>query len=331
MTVFRMSLWLTAAGILLALAGCNRDSSSNESAERPEDRAALIAAQKAAYGEALAAAQASHGAGQPAMWVLKDEDTTLHIMGTVHLLRPDLDWRSEEIDAALEAADTVVFEADVTSEQAASDMMKFISTKGMFTDGRQLTNLLTDDEKAELETALGKVGLPLGAVQPMKPWWAAVNLSVMQIQKEGFDPNSGVETVLQFEAEQDGKAFAYLETIDQQLGQLAAMSDELQVDFLISSATSIEEGGDVLDALVAEWADGDVNGIGVLMSNPEMTGSDELYDALLVKRNKAWVGQIAAMLDEPGTRLIAVGTGHLAGDDSVIHLLRNEGYEVTGP
>ena len=331
MTFLRTTIWLAAAAILLALAGCNKESSSTGSTDRPEDRAALIAAQKAAYDEALAAAKASHGAGQPALWVLKDDDTTLYIMGTVHLLRPDLEWRSEDIDAALNAADTVVFEADVTSQQAASEMIKFISTKGMFTDGRQLTGLLTDYEKAELNTALTKVGLPLGAVQPMKPWWAAVNLSVLQIQKEGFDPNSGVETVLRQEAEAEGKSFAYLESIDDQLGRLATLPDEVQVDFLISSAESIEEGGDVLDTLVSEWADGDVNGLALLMANPAMMGSEEIYDALLRKRNEEWVGKIAAMLDEPGRRLIAVGAGHLAGEDSVIRLLEDEGYEVTGP
>lgn len=327
MKIFRRIGGVAAAAILLALAGCKQESGS----ERPADRSAVIEAQKAAYEAALAAAEASHGEGQPAMWTLKDEDTTLYIMGTVHLLRPDLDWRSEEITHALTSADTVVFEADVASQQAASEMMKFISTKGMFTDGRQLTSLLTEYEQAELEAALGTVGLPLGAVQPMKPWWAAVNLSVMQIQKEGFDPNSGVETVLRLEAEQAGKSFAYLETIDEQLGKLATLPDAVQVDFLISSAESIEEGGEVLDALVSEWVDGDVNGLALLLANPDMMGSEDLYDALLRQRNQDWVGKISAMLDEPGTRLIAVGAGHLAGDDSVIRLLENEGYEVTGP
>ena len=246
-------------------------------------------------------------------------------------MRPGLDWRSDALDAALTDADTIVFEADVTSQAAASEMMKFISTEGMLGGGQQLSNLLSDLEKAELQKALDHVGLPLGAIEPMKPWWAAVNLSVLQIQSEGYDPNSGVEMVIGAEAREADKSFEYLETIDEQLGRLANMPTDVQVDFLISSAESIEEGGEVLDTLVSEWVDGDVNGIGLLMSNPDMMGSDEVYDALLKARNEIWVGKIEAMLDEPGTSLIAVGAGHLAGDDSVIKLLEAKGYEVEGP
>ena len=322
-----------ALALLLGVSACGSEKSAPDALVQDEaaDRAAQLEAQKAAYADALAQAQASRGAGEPALWTLSDEDTTLHIFGTVHLLRPGLDWRSDALDAALTDADTIVFEADVTSQAAASEMMKFISTEGMLGGGQQLSNLLSDLEKAELQKALDHVGLPLGAIEPMKPWWAAVNLSVLQIQSEGYDPNSGVEMVIGAEAREADKSFEYLETIDEQLGRLANMPTDVQVDFLISSAESIEEGGEVLDTLVSEWVDGDVNGIGLLMSNPDMMGSDEVYDALLKARNEIWVGKIEAMLDEPGTSLIAVGAGHLAGDDSVIKLLEAKGYEVEGP
>lgn len=322
-----------AMALLLGVAACGPDEGADKPIARDEgaDRAAQLEAQKAAYEDALAEAEASRGAGEPALWTLSDEDTTLYIFGTVHLLRPDLDWRTDEMDSAFAEADTIVFEADVTSQAAASEMMKFISTEGMLEGGQQLSSLLSELERAELQKALDHVGLPLGAIEPFRPWWAAVNLSVLQIKKEGFDPNSGVETVLGAEARAAGKSFAYLETIDEQLGRLANMPTDVQVDFLVSSAESIEEGGDVLDTLVSEWVDGDVHGIGLLMSNPDMMGSDEVYEALLKSRNEVWVGKIEAMLDEPGTRLIAVGAGHLAGEDSVIEMLEAKGYEVEGP
>ena len=210
-------------------------------------------------------------------------------------------------------------------------MMKFVRDEGLFANGGQLTNLLSDAETVELQAALDYVGLPLGAVQNMRPWFAAVNLSVMQMTKDGFDPTAGVEQVLMAEGAAQGKSFAYLETVDDQLGRLARLPDDVQVEFLISSAESIEDGAEMLDMLVEEWTDGDVNGLGLLMANPEMMGSEEVYDALLKTRNETWAPKIAAMLDAPGTRLVAVGSGHLAGEDSVITLLRAQGLEVTGP
>ena len=333
MRTFSTAMTGAIMALLLSLSGCGADEQGGNPVERDEaaERAAQLEAYEKAYEAALAEAEASRGAGEPALWSLSDEDTTLYIFGTVHLLRPELDWRSEEIDSAFAAADTIVFEADVTSQAAASEMMKFISSEGMLGGGQQLSGLLSELELAELQKALDHVGLPLGAVEPMRPWWAAVNLSVLQIKKEGFDPNSGVETVLGEEARAAGKSFAYLETIDEQLGRLANMPTDAQVDFLISSAESIEEGGEVLDMLVSEWVDGDVHGLGLLMSNPDMMGSEEVYEALLKSRNEIWVGKIKAMLDVPGTRLIAVGAGHLAGEDSVIEMLEAQGYEVEGP
>jgi hypothetical protein len=299
--------------------------------ERPANSAAALAAMAENEARAIAAAKASRGAGQPAMWTLKDEDTTLHILGTVHLLRPDLEWRTDEIDAAIRSADTVVFEADTTSEQAGRDLMKFFTSQGMFTDGTQLTSLLTPEETEQLKEALTQLNLPVEAIQPMRPWYAALNLSVMQMTGEGFDPAAGVEMKIEAEAKAHGAMFVYLETVDQQLGEFAALDNCAQIDFLLMSAESLKQGTEVLDLLVSEWADGDAAGLGALMSSPEAFGSEAAYAALLTNRNARWAPLIADMLDEPGTRLIAVGAGHLVGEDSVIAMLRAEGYEVTGP
>lgn len=322
-----------AATMMLVLAACGGGGTVEDKPDlSPEaERAARMAEQEALYEDALAAAEASHGAGEPAVWTLSDEDTTIYIMGTVHLLRPDLDWRSDEIDTALVEAGTLVFEADVSSQEAAREMMQFISTRAVFTDGRQLTSLLDPSEQAELQAALDYLDYPLGAMQTFRPWYAAVNLSVLQMKKDGFDPSAGVEQVLEREGKAAGKDFAYLETIEEQLGRFANLPDDEQVDFLISSAESVEEGSEMLDVLVSEWEDGDVAGLAALMSNPDMMGSQAVYDALLKERNQDWVPKIEAMLDAPGTVLVAVGAGHLAGEDSVIALLRAEGHEVEGP
>ena len=336
----RLILSAMAGAAALALPACERDVAEDaapvvaeapESCARPADPAAALAASEEAEARAVAAAAASRGPGAPVLWTLKDEDTTLYILGTVHLLRPDLVWRTPEIDAAITAADTVVFEADTTSEQAGRDLMKFFSSEGMFSDGTQLTSLLTAPEIEQLEAALSEIGLPLDAVQPMRPWYAALNLSVMQMTQEGFDPSAGVEMKIEAEAKAKGAAFVYLETVDQQLGEFARLDTCAQVEFLMQSVQTMDQGDEMLDLLVSEWADGDTAGLGALMASPEEFGSVAAYDALLKNRNERWTPIIAGMMEAPGTRLIAVGAGHLAGEDSVIKMLRAEGYEVTGP
>ena len=323
---------------LLLAAACEPKQTGGEAVDAPQaacvrtaNTEAAVAAMAEAEARAIEIAEASRGAGQPAMWTLKDADTTLHILGTVHLLRPDLAWRTPEIDAAIAAAGTVVFEADTTSPEAGRELMTFFSSHGLFKDGTQLSSLLTDAEIEQLTTALNEVGLPIEAVQPMRPWYAALNLSVMQMTEGGFDPEAGVEMTIEANAKAHGASFAYLETVDQQLGEFAGLDNCAQIDFLMQTAESMKQGTELLDLLVAEWADGDTVGLGALMASPDSFGSQEAYDALLANRNERWTPMIAGMLDAPGTRLIAVGAGHLVGEDSVIAMLRAEGYEVAGP
>ena len=327
-----------AACAALVIVACESETKPAAPAEAEEAAAPAVCARTsdpAAAGAfeqaAIASAQASRGPGSPVIWTLKDEDTTIHILGTVHLLRPDLAWRSPEIDAAIAAADTVVFEADTSSPEAGRELMKFVTTQGMFTDGTQLTNLMTKEDVAVLEEALKGIDLSIDAIQPMRPWFAAMNLSVMQLTQEGFDPEAGVETTIENEVAAHGATFEYLETVELQLGAFARLDNCTQVEFLMQTASSMDEGTELLDMLVAEWADGDVAGLGALMASPEAFGSEAAYNALLKDRNARWVPLIADMLETPGTRLVAVGAGHLAGEDSVIAMLRAEGYDVTGP
>lgn len=329
------ALNVLAAGAALLLAACQPagapDAPLADAACNPAQRAEVRAARPALEAAAAEAARQSQGPGTPALWTLADEDTTIYILGTVHLLRPDLEWKSPEIAAAIAEADLIVFEADTTSPAAQRELTRFSISEGLFRDGVQLSSLLTDAELAELSEALQTVDLPVEALQPMRPWFAAINVSVKLMLDEGFDPEAGVEKVIERAAREHGARFAYLETVEDQLGGLAGLSDCEQVDFLMATAAGIGAGTEALDLLIDEWGEGDVTGLGLLMANPEMIGSQAIYDVMLTDRNERWVPQIIAMLDEPGTVLVAVGAGHLAGEDSVITMLRNEGLAVEGP
>lgn len=270
--------------------------------------------------------------GSPALWTLSDEDTTVHLFGTVHILKPETQWRTPQFDAIFDATDAVYFEADVSSPQAARDMARLVPKLGIYTDGTRLSDVLDENEEREVEEAMDYIGVPMSAIEPMKPWLATVQLSVQALVKQGYSADSGVETVLTEAAEAAGKDMRFLETGEQQLRFFADMSQEDQVEFLVASAVQIEENPQLLDTLVAEWAEGDVEEIGHIMAEPEVMGSQHVYDVLIVERNANWADQIAALMEaEAGTFLIAVGAGHLAGKDSVVEMLRADGFEVEGP
>jgi uncharacterized protein YbaP (TraB family) len=192
--------------------------------------------------------------------------------------------------------------------------------------------VLNEGDEAVISAAFDSAGIPLDAMNAFEPWKASVNLGGMQLMKDGFDPSSGVEEVIGAEAAANGKSFGYLETISQQADAFDLMPEDEQITMLYETALMLGESSQMLDVLVGEWADGDVAGIASLVASPDGVGfTDAAYEALLTDRNKKWVPQIEEMLDEPGTTFIAVGAGHLAGPDSVVKMLRDKGYEITGP
>lgn len=286
----------------------------------------------AEFNAALAAAQATTGPGAPAMWTLSDDDTTIYLFGTVHLLRPDISWRTAAFDAALSAADTVVFEVDMNSPEAQRAVATDFLARGMFQDGRTLKGVLGDEDEAIVSAAFDSIGMPMDAMNTFEPWLASVNLGVMKLVNDGYDPAAGVESVIEAEAKAAGKSFAFLETIAQQSDAFDLLPEDEQIALLYETAILLDESPKMLDMLVSEWAEGDVDGMSVLVASPDGVGfTDAAYQSLLVNRNRNWVPQIEAMLDAPGTVFIAVGAGHLAGPDSVITMLRAAGYAVEGP
>ena len=321
MTHFSRLLLTSAAALGLALSGCQAKTSTPALAD-DISKDELVAMMKGA----MADAKATTGTGSPAMWTFSDDDTTVYLYGTVHLLKPDVTWRSPALEDALSKADTLVLEADVSSPESQAGLQKLVMEYGVFSDGQTLTGLLEDEDESVVSAALEANGIPMQAVETMKPWMVGLQLGMMQIMQAGYDPQSGVETLLLADA--GDKKLAYLETAETQIKTLGGAPLDEQVQGLMATLSTLELGEEYLDTLVAEWADGDVKGIGAMMANPAAFGTQDAYDALLTTRNRNWVPTIKSLLEEPGTKLVAVGAGHLAGPDSVVNMLKKDGIKI---
>ena len=285
---------------------------------------AQTAAAAAEAAPAIRAVPRAEGQG-PAMWVVKDADSTLYLFGTVHLLRPTTAWGTDRIDAALDSADKLVLEISNPDDQAA--VIPLIQQHGL-SPATPLSSLLTAEELAKLDAAGQTIGLSAAQLDPFRPWFAALTLSVAPLAKAGYDPASGVELILKARAEAAGKPVTGFETIDEQIRILAGFPEEAQMAFLRSTLEGYENATVELDRLVEAWAAGDVEAIESIGVEPMREGGEALYQALLVRRNTNWADQIQTMLEGSGTAFIAVGAAHLAGDDSVQEILEQRGVEV---
>jgi hypothetical protein len=273
---------------------------------------------------AIRAIPPAEGQG-PALWVIRDADSTLYLFGTVHLLRPTTAWGAERIDAAFDSADKVILEISNPDDQAA--LLPLIQQHAL-SPATPLSSLLTAEEISALDTAAKTMGLNAAQMDPFRPWFAALTLSVAPLAKAGYDPASGVELILKARAEAAGKPISGFETVDEQIRILAGFPEADQLAFLRSTLEDFETATTDLDKLVEAWAAGDVEAIESLGVQPMRESSEELYQALLVRRNTNWADQIQTLLAGSGTAFIAVGAAHLAGDDSVQEILERRGVDV---
>lgn len=261
----------------------------------------------------------------PALWVVKDADSTLYLFGSVHVLRPTTGWASPRVEAAFDSASDIWFEISNPDDQAA--IMPLTQQHGLSPE-TPLSSRLTPEENAELDAAAQAMGAAAAQLQPMKPWLAALSLSVAPLIKAGYDPKSGVELVLKARAEAAGKPIHGFETIDKQIGILAGLPDDVQLVFLRETLKDYENAATKLDEMVEAWARGDVATLDRVTIKEMKEASPALYQAVLVDRNTDWANQIQTLLEGSGTAFIAVGAAHLTGDDSVQAILQKRGVTV---
>ncbi|MCB2065068.1 MAG: TraB/GumN family protein [Erythrobacter sp.] len=272
------------------------------------------------YPDTALAQEASPPSG-PAIWRLGDEDTTIYLFGTIHVLPEGENWFSGNVRSAFDASDELVFEIsmdDVPASAAALAQMALLP------QGTTLRSLMTEDNRAEYEATLAQLGVAPERLDPFEPWAAALDLSLRPLAQAGYQAGQGVELVLREHAE--GRQRAALETVEQQVELFDSLPMADQLTLLDETVEGIPETLSTLDALKAEWLAGDADAIATLM-NADMADGD-LYERLLVNRNRNWAGWIADRLDRPGTVFIAVGAGHLAGADSVQQQLAARGIAV---
>jgi len=293
--------------------------------------AAAVAVQPVpAFARTVAAASATAfrppaQGGGPALWVVRDADSTVYLYGTVHVLRPSTVWRWSGVEAAFDSASEIWFEISNPDDTAA--ITPLIQQHGLSPD-RPLNSLLSPTEYADLTAAAGIAGVPVAQLNVFRPWLAGLTLSVAPLTRAGYDPQSGVELTLKARAEAAGKTIHGFETIDKQVALLADMPEADQLDFLRGTLAAFDDATTDLDRLVDRWSHGDVAAVRRLGVDDLRRQGPGVYQTLLVRRNADWAGQIQHLLEGSGTVFIAVGAAHLAGPDSVQAQLERRGVHV---
>ncbi len=263
----------------------------------------------------------------PALWAVRDADSTLYLFGTVHALRPSVVWRTPRIEAALKASSELKVEVvDIDGEEAA--IAPLVQRYGL-DPANPLSKRLSPDDQKRLAAAVAAIGGQPQSLEPLRPWLAAVTLQIAPLVRAGYDPQAGVDRLLIRWAKENDRRISAFETMEQQLRFFADLPPQAELQLLTEALDDFAEAPTLLDEVSDAWAKGDVEAIDRLIVRDMKTEAPLLHQRLIVDRNQAWAEEIVRLLQGSGVTFIAVGAGHLAGEDSVQALLQRRGVTVT--
>lgn len=263
----------------------------------------------------------------PPIWRVQDEDSTLYLYGTVHLLPGQLDWQRDDMRDAFAESGTVFFEADHSGADGVQ-AQALATQRGLRRDGRRLTEILDGYQAKLLEAVANNGGIALEALDSMQPWLASEFLTLSAANAAGLSADLSADEALKSRARQSGKNLVFFESAVDQVNQMADLSLETQIALLTDTMERFDQLDETLTEIANEWAVGDVDALETRLMGPLTNAPDGYVEAVLVDRNEAWAEQLDQFLQGSGTGFVAVGLSHLVGENSLQEELEARGYDV---
>jgi hypothetical protein len=259
--------------------------------------AVLIAAALAA---AVPEAPPPAAAASPAMFVVRDADTTVYIFGTFHALDGHADWFDHRVKSAFESSNELVLET------------------------------VLPESPVQLRQAISARALPMTT---SASFLATTRLAINAGRSQGMQVGNGADNVLRHAADAEGKPVEGLETLELQLNMFTRMP-ATSTRRPPKAGEPVEDGAqlDSLSRTMAEmqsaWKHGDQHVFVRMLNQLEQTSPDT-YRLMFTERNARWADWIAGRMQTPGVVFVAVGAGHLAGKDSLLVRLAEQGIPST--
>jgi uncharacterized protein YbaP (TraB family) len=267
-------------------------------------------------------AAAPHARAEPAIWMVQSPTAKVYLFGTMHLLPKHVDWFGPKIEAAFAASSVLFEEADIGMIQPQS-LAKFMNQA--VSPDTDLFHLLPARYAEKFQHLMHSCALPMSVVAHFRPWYAAMLPTICDLIKDSHGDiasKMGPEGNLITRAMNSGKKIDFFETADQQISYLTSAPEKVQIKEL---EDAIDEGADSnFIAMEESWFTGDVDAIARLVAK-DGHDDEETYQTIFVHRNERFAARIETMLQGHDTIFVAIGAGHLAGQDSVQAQLGKKG------
>jgi uncharacterized protein YbaP (TraB family) len=260
------------------------------------------------------------------LWTVDTQSNKIYLLGSLHLLKQNTYPLAAAIEKAYADSRVVVFETDIAALQEPGVQAKMLEL-GIYPADQNLLENLDENTRQMLEKKMSVIGLPLAQFSRFKPWFVALTLTTLELQRLGYNPEYGIDVYFFNRAKTDGKEIGFLEPAEFQINLLGKMAEQDQNDFLSQTLKDLEVVNELAGELVRSWKDGDADRLHELLSK-SFEDYPHLHDRLLIQRNKNWIQEIEGAMRLDKNVLFVVGAGHLVGSESVVDLLKKKGYQV---
>ena len=230
----------------------------------------------------------------PAIYVVRDQDTTIFLFGTFHILSDDIEWFNGPVEQAFESSEELVVETLPVENAAATT---------------------------------AALPAPATRMTPAASFLASAQHAVRAGKTRGMALSNGADMVLLRAAAEEGKAVEPLETLQSQLAMIVNIPPESRppapcvADPCPNSAIDLSAA---MTLLQGAWASGD-QGLFAAMLSDMRVSAPNAYRILFAERNGRWSDWVAGRMQQPGTVFVAVGAAHLVGPDSLLVGLARRG------
>jgi hypothetical protein len=276
---------------------------------------------------AFAAGAEPPAGGKIFLWEVKSATHSVYVFGSVHVARADFYPLPQPVEDAYRQADQLVVEVDISDKASLSKSAALLT----YAPPDGLDKHVSPEVWKQLEAASTRSKQDVATLKPLKPATLASVLVVGALAAHGYDPQAGIDLHFLNSAHADSKRVTELESAEFQARILGGLTDE-EGDAILSEALEEARTGELVritDSIVAAWKAGDDESVGRLMREANKdAASRKIFAKLFDERNPAMADKIAALASGSGHALVVIGAGHLAGDNSVLQLLKAKGLQV---
>ena len=285
------------------------------------------------------------GAGSKGLlWKAVNGDTTLYLLGTVHVDRGNIYPFHSSLRQVIETVQDSYFEIDFMDMEG---YQAFYALQ-FYSDGTTLADHVSAEVYTEAVAAGATLGLTEEQVAAFKPWALANMLQTLALNSGSEEAGaSGAEAPMLLDqyvyssSVNLGHTIGQVESYQFQAEMFDGLSAEYQEYYLDGMIAAYYGEGEVpgeenssaaqVDAMLSAWKARDADAFAAAYDkDAELEDADELARALLVDRDPGMIAWADGYLKQEGAHsgLLTVGAAHMVGQTGIVQGLIDLGYTV---